>query len=271
MRRARPIVTDEFKFLQTVAKNRVKVDADAVDMHVGQLKDAVDRTVYPDIETYWNDMVAVFQQEIKELYAAGCRMQLDEVPLALLCDNNIRALAKNEGDDPNKLVALHRRAECAVAGRPADLTIGMHLCRGNLESLWVGDGGYAPIAEACLRAPTSMRFCLSMILGVPETSRRCAIYPPTSVPISALSAPRNRTWKGPTICCIGSTMPHVRADGSARHLPAMRLRECGDVQVRCAAEQGDDRYSNAQDRALGRSRPPRLGSCMSAALASDLK
>ena len=36
----------------------------------------------------------------------------------------------------------------AIAGRPADLTIGMHLCRGNMEGLWMGDGGYAPIAEA---------------------------------------------------------------------------------------------------------------------------
>ena len=90
------------------------------------------------------------QQEIKALYAAGCRyLQLDEVPLALLCDKNIRALAKSEGDDPDKLATLYIDVlNRAVAGRPADLTIGMHLCRGNMEGLWMGDGGYAPIAEA---------------------------------------------------------------------------------------------------------------------------
>src|SRR5271170_2481227 len=151
VRRARPIVTEDFKFLQTVAKNRVKVTMPTPShMHFGQFKDAVDRTVYPDVEAYWDDMVAVFQQEIKELYAAGCRyLQLDEVPLALLCDNNIRALAKSEGDDPDKLVALYIDVlNRAVAGRPADLTIGMHLCRGNMESMWMGDGGYAPIGEA---------------------------------------------------------------------------------------------------------------------------
>jgi len=151
VRRTRPIVTDDYKFLKSVAKNPAKVTMPTPShMHFGQFKDAVDRTIYPDVEAYWDDMVAVFQQEIKDLYAAGCRyLQLDEVPLALLCDKNIRALARSEGDDPDKLAALYIAVlNRAVAGRPADLTIGMHLCRGNMESMWMGDGGYAPIAEA---------------------------------------------------------------------------------------------------------------------------
>jgi 5-methyltetrahydropteroyltriglutamate--homocysteine methyltransferase len=119
-------------------------------MHFGQFKEAVDRGAYPTDDKYWDDMIAVFRQEINELYAAGCRyLQLDEVPLALLCDKSIRALAAGEGDDPEKLVSLYiEMLNRAVAGRPADLTIGMHLCRGNMEGLWMGDGGYAPIAEA---------------------------------------------------------------------------------------------------------------------------
>jgi 5-methyltetrahydropteroyltriglutamate--homocysteine methyltransferase len=144
VRRTKPIVTDDYKFLKSVAKNRAKVTMPTPShMHFGHFRN-------PNVEAYWDDMVAVFQQEIKELYAAGCRyLQLDEVPLALLCDNNIRALAKSEGDDPDKLAALYIDVfNRAVAGRPADLTIGMHLCRGNMESLYVGDGGYAPIAEA---------------------------------------------------------------------------------------------------------------------------
>jgi 5-methyltetrahydropteroyltriglutamate--homocysteine methyltransferase len=151
VRRARPIVSEDFKFIQSVAKNRVKVTMPTPShMHFGQFKDAVDRKVYPDVEAYWTDMVAVFQQEIKELYAAGCRyLQLDEVPLALLCDDKIRALAKSEGDDPDELVSLYIDVlNRAVAGRPADMTVAMHLCRGNMEGLWMGDGGYAPIAEA---------------------------------------------------------------------------------------------------------------------------
>ena len=151
VRRVKPIVSEDFKFIKSVAKRRAKVTMPTPShMHFGQFKNAIDSKVYPNVEMYWNDLIAVYQEEIKDLYAAGCRyLQLDEVPLALLCDPKIRALAKSEGDDPDQLVSLYVDVlNRAVAGRPADMTIGMHLCRGNLESLWVGDGGYAPIAEA---------------------------------------------------------------------------------------------------------------------------
>jgi 5-methyltetrahydropteroyltriglutamate--homocysteine methyltransferase len=150
IRRSKPIVTEDYKFIASVAKHPVKVTMPTPShMHFGQFKDAVDPAVYPDVEEYWDDMIAVFKQEIAELYAAGCRyLQLDEVPLALLCDDKIRALAKSEGDDPDALAGRYIDVlNRAVAGRPADMTIGMHLCRGNMESLWMGDGGYAPIAE----------------------------------------------------------------------------------------------------------------------------
>jgi 5-methyltetrahydropteroyltriglutamate--homocysteine methyltransferase len=231
VRRARPIVTDDFKFLQTVAKNRVKVTMPTPShMHFGQFKDAVDRTVYPDIETYWNDMVAVFQQEIKELYAAGCRyLQLDEVPLALLCDNNIRELAKNEGDDPNKLVALYIDVlNRAVAGRPADLTIGMHLCRGNLESLWVGDGGYAPIAEALFTRADVDAFLLEY------DSRRAGDFSP----LRYLPTDK-RAYLG----IISTKEPNLerpddllhRLDDAARYAPMDRLGICPQCGFASAA------------------------------------
>jgi 5-methyltetrahydropteroyltriglutamate--homocysteine methyltransferase len=150
VRRREPIVTGDFKFLASVAKRGVKVTMPTPShMHFGQFKDAVDRSVYPDVEQYWDDLVAVFRQEIAELYAAGCRfLQLDEVPLALLCDRNIRNLATSEGDDPERLVTRYVDVlNRAVAERPVDMTVAMHLCRGNMEGLWMGDGGYAPIAD----------------------------------------------------------------------------------------------------------------------------
>ncbi len=151
IKRAKSIVTEDFKFIASVAKHRAKVTMPTPShMHFGQFKDAVDAAVYPNVEKYWDDLIAVFRQEIEELYAAGCRyLQLDEVPLALLCDGKIRALAKSEGDDPDELVARYIDVlNRAISGRPADMAVAMHLCRGNMESLWMGDGGYAPIAEA---------------------------------------------------------------------------------------------------------------------------
>ena len=231
VRRARPIVTEDYKFLQSVAKNRVKVTMPTPShMHFGQFKDAVDRTVYPDVEAYWDDMVAVFQQEIKELYAAGCRyLQLDEVPLALLCDNTIRALAKSEGDDPDKLVALYIDVlNRAVAGRPADLTIGMHLCRGNMESMWMGDGGYAPIGEALFTHCDVDAFLLEY------DSRRAGDFAPLRhLPAGKRAYLGIISTKNPALETVDSLLQRI--DEAARYAPMDRLGICPQCGFASAA------------------------------------
>ena len=114
-------------------------------LHFGQFK----QEAYPDQARFWDDLIGIYREEIAELYAAGCRyLQLDEVPLPLLCDETIREIARSEGYDPEALVDLYIDAiNRVIADRPVDLTVAMHLCRGNSGQLWMGDGGYAPIAE----------------------------------------------------------------------------------------------------------------------------
>jgi 5-methyltetrahydropteroyltriglutamate--homocysteine methyltransferase len=231
VRRTKPIVTEDYKFIKSVAKNRVKVTMPTPShMHFGQFKDAVDHKVYPDVEAYWDDMVAVFQQEIKELYAAGCRyLQLDEVPLALLCDNNIRALAKSEGDDPDKLAALYIDVlNRAVAGRPADLTIGMHLCRGNMESLWVGDGGYAPIAEALFTRCDVDAYLLEY------DSRRAGDFAPLRyLPANKRAYLGIISTKNPALESADELMH--RLDDASRYAPMERLGICPQCGFASAA------------------------------------
>ncbi len=231
VRRTKPIVTDDYKFIRAVAKNRVKVTMPTPShMHFGQFKDAVDRKVYRDIEAYWADMVAVFQQEIKELYAAGCRyLQLDEVPLALLCDKNIRALAKSEGDEPDELVSLYIDVlNRAVAGRPDDLTIGMHLCRGNMESLWVGDGGYAPIAEALFTRAVVDAFLLEY------DSRRAGDFAPLRhLPAGKRAYLGIISTKNPALESADDLMRRI--DDAARFAPMDRLGICPQCGFASAA------------------------------------
>ena len=231
VRRTKPIVTGDYKFIKSVAKNRVKVTMPTPShMHFGQFRDAVDPKVYPDVEAYWVDMVAVFQQEIKELYAAGCRyLQLDEVPLALLCDNNIRALAKSEGDDPDKLVSLYIDVlNRAVVGRPEDLTIGMHLCRGNMESLWVGDGGYAPIAEALFTRADVDAFLLEY-----DLQRAGDFAPLRHLPADKRAYLGIISTKNPTLELADDLMR--RLDDAARYAPMSRLGICPQCGFASAA------------------------------------
>ena len=60
----------------------------------------------------------------------------------------MRAGAVERGDDPNELPRTYAALiNEALEGRPADLTVGIHLCRGNFRSTWFAEGGYEPVAE----------------------------------------------------------------------------------------------------------------------------
>lgn len=150
LKRLKPIVADDFRYLKSLTSHTPKVTMPTPShMHFGHFGAAADRSVYPDMDEYWEDMITVYREEIADLADAGCTLlQLDEVPLTLCCDDNNRAVARSAGDDPDKLVDIYIDAvNRAIADRPADMRVIMHLCRGNMQGLWMGDGGYAPIAE----------------------------------------------------------------------------------------------------------------------------
>jgi 5-methyltetrahydropteroyltriglutamate--homocysteine methyltransferase len=90
-----------------------------------------------------------YREEIDSLYQAGCRyLQLDDTNLAYLCDPKLREGAKERGDDPDELPRAYAELiNKVIDGRPDDLTVGIHLCRGNFRSAWVAEGGYEPVAE----------------------------------------------------------------------------------------------------------------------------
>ena len=231
IKRKQPIVVDDYKFIASVAKNRVKVTMPTPShMHFGQFKEAVDVKVYPDVEKYWDDLIAVFRQEIAELYAAGCRyLQLDEVPLALLCDDKIRAVAKSEGDDPDKLAARYIDVlNRAVADRPADMTIGMHLCRGNMESLWMGDGGYAPIAEALFNRADVDAFLLEY-----DSARAGDFGPLQHLPAGKRAYLGIISTKNPALESVDELLH--RLDEASRFAPMDRLGICPQCGFASAA------------------------------------
>jgi 5-methyltetrahydropteroyltriglutamate--homocysteine methyltransferase len=88
-------------------------------------------------------------QAVRGFADAGCRyLQLDEVFIAMLCDPKYRAQMTARGDDPEKLGPLYGDLiNAAMSDIPADMTITMHLCRGNYKSTFMGAGGYEAEAE----------------------------------------------------------------------------------------------------------------------------
>jgi len=150
IRRVQPLALDEFAFLRTATKVTGKITLPAPStMHFYRCNDFADRAVYPDDDEFFADLAKVFQQEIAELAKAGCRyVQLDEVAVALLCDPAIRDQVKQRGSEPDALVDLYIESiNRAVAGCPPDVTVGIHMCRGNFKGHYLGAGGYESVAE----------------------------------------------------------------------------------------------------------------------------
>ena len=109
----------------------------------------ISETAYPRIDDFFADLGAAYRKAVRAFADAGCRyLQLDEVFIAMLCDEAYRAKQQAQGDDPRKLAELYADLiNAAVAEVPPDMTVTMHLCRGNYRSTFMGAGGYAPVAE----------------------------------------------------------------------------------------------------------------------------
>ena len=146
----RDIQVADFEYLASVVTETPKVSIPSPTMvHFRGGRAAIDIDAYPDLEVFFADLAACYRAEIAALYAAGCRyLQLDDTNLAYLCDPVMRQGAVERGDDPDELP--HAYAElinAALAERPDDLTVAVHLCRGNYRSTWFAQGGYEPVAE----------------------------------------------------------------------------------------------------------------------------
>jgi 5-methyltetrahydropteroyltriglutamate--homocysteine methyltransferase len=155
LRQKQPIVADDYAFLAGCTRRRAKVTMPTPShMHFGHFGESFDRKAYASLEAFFDDMIAIYRAEIADLARRGCTfLQLDEVPLTLLCDATNRGIARQEGDDPDKLADLYiDLINRAIAGRPKEMRVALHLCRGNMQGLWMGDGGYAPIAEKLFNA-----------------------------------------------------------------------------------------------------------------------
>lgn len=150
MRRA-PIALREFeRASRHVRRATVKATLPAPSaFHFFRLGQAVDPAAYADASAYLDDLAQVYRAEVAELAQAGCRyLQLDEVPVAMLCDPDVRGQAAAEGGEPSALLDTYLGLVARLlADRPAGMTTGMHLCRGNFRSRWMASGGYEPVAD----------------------------------------------------------------------------------------------------------------------------
>jgi 5-methyltetrahydropteroyltriglutamate--homocysteine methyltransferase len=149
------IFVDDFKFLASIARATPKITLPSPTvMHFRGGREAIDVAAYPDIAAFYDDLARLYREEIADLAQAGCRyLQIDEVNLAYLCDEYLRKQVANIGEDPATLPKTYAKLlNDTIKNRPSDMTVCMHLCRGNFAGAWVAEGGYEPIADLLFNA-----------------------------------------------------------------------------------------------------------------------
>ena len=139
-----------FEYLKAVSGRTPKMSIPSPSMlHYRGGRKMIDRGVYPDMEAFYSDLGQAYRKVIHDLYAAGCRyLQLDDCSFAYLCDPAQRRMLQDRGDDPDRQGEIYAgMINAALEGRPKDLVVTTHVCRGNFRSTFIASGGYAPIAD----------------------------------------------------------------------------------------------------------------------------
>ena len=147
--RPQPIFVEHFKFLKSVTRVTPKLTIPSPTiLHFRGGRESIDAGAYPDMDGFYADVARVYNEEIAELAAAGCTyLQVDDVNFAYICDPRVAAQVRAMGEDPEALPHTYATLiNAAIAKRPAGMTVGLHVCRGNAPTGWT-EGSYEPVAD----------------------------------------------------------------------------------------------------------------------------
>ena len=147
--RPQPIFVGHFAFLRSVAQAMPKLTIPSPTiLHFRGGRESIDAEAYPDMESFYADVARVYNEEIRDLGAAGCHyLQIDDVNFAYICDPRVAAQVRGMGEDPDTLPHIYAKLiNAAIAARPPGMAVGLHVCRGNAPSGWT-EGSYEPVAD----------------------------------------------------------------------------------------------------------------------------
>jgi 5-methyltetrahydropteroyltriglutamate--homocysteine methyltransferase len=145
------IVLDDFNFTKTLTNRTVKVTMPSPTLlYVRGGRNSANPKAYPDIEEYLDDVSRVYREEIADLAKAGCTyVQIDNTDVAYINDPKFQATSRSLGMEPRDQIKVQARLiSNATKGRPDNVCVSMHMCRGNNAGNWMAEGGYDFVAES---------------------------------------------------------------------------------------------------------------------------
>jgi 5-methyltetrahydropteroyltriglutamate--homocysteine methyltransferase len=141
---------EHFKFLKahTRVVPKMTIPSPSV-FHFRLEPGAVNKQFYANNDAIFDDLAKAYRQAVRAFYDAGCRyLQFDDTAWAYLCSKEELQKAKDRGINIERLAQDYARViNLALEGKPADMVVTTHVCRGNFRSTWIASGGYEPVAE----------------------------------------------------------------------------------------------------------------------------
>jgi 5-methyltetrahydropteroyltriglutamate--homocysteine methyltransferase len=145
---ARNLPLEEYRFASALTSRPVKVTLIGPDRISQRFDLSGSRSVYPDMQAFVDDVVAVEQEMIRELAAEGCPyVQIDAPGYTAYVDPSSLEQMRSRGEDPAANMARSIAADNAIVDAFPELVFGIHLCRGNQAGMWHREGHYDAIAE----------------------------------------------------------------------------------------------------------------------------
>ncbi len=230
----RNVPLEEYRFSSAAATSPVKVtllSPDRISQRTAW-EDSLD--VYPDMDAFMADVVAIEREMIRQLVEAGCRyIQIDGPGYTAYVDDVSLERMRSRGEDPAENMRRSIAADNAVIEGFDDVTFGIHLCKGNPRTFdprtgkvvpqWHREGHYDAIAEELFNGLNHDRLLLEY-----DDDRSGGFEPLRFVPKGKIAVLGLVTTKSPDLEPMDGL--RARIDDAAKHAPLDRLAlspQCG--------------------------------------------
>jgi len=215
---------EEFVYLRARARRPAKTTLISAQQAAAYYDPEKSRGAYPTRDAYLADVVDFTRREVEELIRLGCTyIQIDAPQYAALLDPTIREGYRQRGSDPDRLIDTCIEMDNAVIGDHPGITFGIHICRGNNQSMFYAEGGYEPIAERVFRRTRFQRFLLEY-----DDERSGSFEPLRAVPDDRIVVLGLVTTKKPRLETVRELTARIQA--AAKIVPLDRLAlspQCG--------------------------------------------
>jgi len=215
---------EEWVYLRARTKKAGKVTLISAQQAAAYYDPDKSKAAYPTRDAYLADVVDLTRREVEELIRLGCTyIQIDAPQYAALLDPEMREGYRKRGSDPDRMIDTTIEMDNAVIGQHPGVTFGLHICRGNNQSMFYASGGYEPIAERVFKRARFQRFLLEYDDERSGTFEPLRVVPDDRVVVLGLV-----TSKKPRVETVAELSGRVQA--AAKVVPLERLAlspQCG--------------------------------------------